>query len=139
MEPPPKEVFFGAYPPDERLCVVETLKQYESRTKQYRKREGAEAEERLFLSYVKPHKPVTSQRIAHWIKDLLQDAGVDINVFKAHSARGASATAAYNKGVSMQEILQTADWSKDSTFRRFYYRPLESAEYALKVLSHKDI
>ena len=91
------------------------------------------------MSYVKPHKPVTSQRIAHWIKDLLQDAGVDTNVFKAHSARGASATAAYNKGVSMQEILQTADWSKDSTFRGFYYHPLESAEYALKVLSHKDI
>ena len=60
---PPKEVFFGAYPPDERLCVVETLKQYESRTKQYRKREGAEAEERLFLSYVKPHKLVISQEL----------------------------------------------------------------------------
>ena len=39
----------------------------------------------LFLSYVKPHKPVTSQRIAHWIKDSLKEAGVDTGTFKAHS------------------------------------------------------
>jgi len=31
----------------------------------------------LFLSYMKPHKPVTSQRIAHWIKDTLKKVGVD--------------------------------------------------------------
>jgi len=25
----------------------------------------------LFLSYIKPHNPVTSQRLAHWIKEML--------------------------------------------------------------------
>ena len=129
--------FFGAYPPEKQLCVVEALRQYEARTKQYRESGDTAKENRLFLSYVKPHKPVTSQRIAHWLKDLLQEAGVDTSIFKTHSARGASTTAAYNKGVSMQEILQTADWSKDSTFRRFYYRPSENANYAMKVLSSK--
>ena len=40
--------------------------------------------------YVKPHSSVTAQRMAHWVKDLLKAAGVDTNVFKAHSVRGAS-------------------------------------------------
>ena len=56
----------------------------------------------LFISYIKPHKPVTLQRIAHWIKDLLGQAGVDTSVFKAHSVQGAAATAALNKGVVWQ-------------------------------------
>ena len=68
---PPREIFFGAYPPDEWLCVVEALKHCEACTNQYRKNEDSTKENRLFLSYIKPHRPVTSQRIAHWIKDLL--------------------------------------------------------------------
>lgn len=79
---PPKEVFFSAYPPDRRLCVVECLKQYEARTKQFRPEGKEQLENRLFLSHVRPHKPVTSQCIAHWIKDLLQEAGIDTKVSK---------------------------------------------------------
>ena len=33
---PPREIFLGAYPPEEWLCVVEALKHYEARTQQYR-------------------------------------------------------------------------------------------------------
>ena len=42
------------------------------------------------------------------------NAGVDTAVFKAHSVRGASSTAASEKGVLMEDILRTADWSTDS-------------------------
>ena len=75
----------------------------------------------LFPSYIKPHRPVTSQRIAHWIKDLLGEAGVhvDTDTFKAHSVRGASTTAAPSKGVSLQDIFCTADWNAESTFQQF--------------------
>ena len=134
---PPKELFFGAFPDNTHLCVVKCLQQYESVTLQHRPKE--QEPNPLFLSYIRPHKPITSQRIAHWIKNLLEEAGVDTNVFKAHSVHGASATAALNKGVSLSDILSTADWSKDSTFRRFYYRPTESNTYAQKVLqaNHK--
>ena len=59
---PPKERFFGAFS-DKRLCVVECLKCYEEMTAKHR---DPEAESQpLFLSYIKPFKPVTSQRIAH--------------------------------------------------------------------------
>jgi len=39
----------------------------------------------LLLPYTRPYGPVTYQRIAHWIKDLLAIVGINTGVFKAHS------------------------------------------------------
>ena len=83
----------------------------------------------LFLSYTRPHKPVTSQRLAHWVKEILPKAGVNTEVFKAYSVRGASTSAALRKGVSLADILSTADWSRESTFCRFYYREATYPSY----------
>ena len=77
---------------------------------------------------------MTLQHIAHWIKDLLGQAGVDTSVFKAHSVRGARATAALNKGVTLADILQAANCSSDTTFRRFYYRPTSSTSFGRGIL-----
>ena len=54
--------------------------------------------------------------------------------------RGASTTAALNKGVSVADISHTADWSSDTTFRRFYYCP-SGNNYSHKLLKRdqKDI
>ena len=133
---PPKELFFGAFPGNECLCVVKCLSAYESATAELRTVDGGVTH--LFISYTRPHKPITSQRIAHWIKDLLSDAGVNTDVFKAHSVRGASTSAAMNKGVSLAEVLNTANWSKESTFRRFYYRSVDSTEYVSGVLGNPN-
>ena len=65
----------------------------------------------------------------------LKDAGIDTSIFSTHSIRGASATAAMEKGVTLSNILHIADWSSDTTFRRFYYRPVKDATYAHRVLS----
>lgn len=119
---PAKELFFGAYPADSQLCVTQCLHQYEQVTYSFHLK-GKKVSNPLFLSYIKPHKPVSTDRIAHWMKDLLKKAGIDVSVFKAHSVRGASTTAARDKGVSIGDILRTADWSSDSTFRPFYCRP----------------
>ena len=118
---PPKQVVFGAFPENDQLCVVKCLRRYEAVTLQHRSRESGRPQP-LFLSHIKPHCLVTSQRLAHWPKEFLGKAGVDTSVFKACSARGTSSTAASEKGVLIQDILRTADWSSDSTFRRFYYR-----------------
>ena len=133
---PAKQLLFGAFPEDAKLCVAHCLRQYERITQEMRP-ENIKDPRPLFLSYVKPHKPVTSQRIAHWIKDFLSEAGVDTTIFKAHSVRGASTSAALTKGVSIQDILHTADWSSDSTFRRFYYRPAKENVFAHKLLTLK--
>lgn len=131
---PPRELLFGGYPEDENLCVVQCLRSYEKATLEFRIQPPS-VENKLFLSYVRPHKPVTSQRIAHWLKMTLDLSGIDTKTFSAHSTRGASTSAALAKGVSMAEILQTADWSGESTFRTFYHRPCRDMSYAQKVLA----
>ena len=55
--------------------------------------------------------------LSRWLKDVISRAGNNKSIFKAHSVRGASASAAYERGVSLQDILYLADWSTDSTFR----------------------
>ena len=46
-------------------------------------------------------------------------AGIDTEIFKAHSVRGAATTAAANALVPLEKILHMADWSNASTFRQF--------------------
>ena len=128
---PPKQLFFGGFPEDERICIVRCLKAYEEITAGYRE----EGQGKLFLSYVKPFRPVTSQRIAKWIKEVLGEAGVDTSIFSAHSTRGAATTAALNQGVSMAEVLKMADWSSDAVFKKHYYRPTKDPTFAHKILS----
>ena len=62
-------------------------------------------------------------------------AGIDISVFKAHSVRGVSTSAAANRGVTTDEILDAADWSTESSFQRFYYKPIHNAVFVKSVLS----
>ena len=101
---------------------MQCLKEYETSTLPFRVVDPARPN-RLLLSYIRPHKPITSDTLGRWVKEVLARAGIDTNIFKAHLVRGASATAAHNKGVSLEDILHLADWSTDSMFRRFYYRP----------------
>jgi len=35
----------------------------------------------LFFSYIKPHRLISSQRLAHWIKDIMEKAGIDMTNF----------------------------------------------------------
>ena len=62
-------------------------------------------------------------------------AGVDTAVFKAHSVHERCLKyCSLREGSFMEDILRTADWSTDSTFQRFYYRPTHDNRYAVAVL-----
>ena len=111
-----KTLFYPQLEADREVCPVTTLKEYLKRTGGIRKHN------KLFLSYVKPNGSVKSCTIARWLKDILQSAG--FGDFRAHSTRGASVSAAYTQGVSVADILAVADWSSDSMFKKFYYRPV---------------
>lgn len=85
------------------------------------KQDGGHPHRRSLVgSYVQPHKPISSQQIANWLKLVLEQAGINTQKFSAHSTRGASATAAAVQGVPLAQILQDADWSSESTFNEFY-------------------
>ena len=125
-----KEFFFPRFPENPRLCPVVSLELYLERTKPLRTNAS-----QLFISFVKPHLPVSSSTVARWLKDVMGAAGIDISNFKAHSVRGASTSAAASRGITTEEILEAADWSTESSFRRFYYKPVRSTSFARSVLS----
>ena len=56
-------------------------------------------------------------------------------IYKEHSTRSAAASAAKLKGVTTSDILKVADWSRETTFTRFYYRPLDNVAVGINLLS----
>ena len=55
---------------------------------------------------------------------MLKLAGVDVNIFKGHSTRTASASKATVSGLSLCEILERASWSSASPWQRFYKKDI---------------
>ena len=126
------EFYFPCYPQDELLCPVTTLREYESRTEPLR---GTYTT--LFIGTSKPHKPVCSSTIARWLKLLLGKAGVDTNIFKAHSVRSAGTSAAAAAGVTTADILKAADWSSEAVSKKFYHKPTRNNHFGRAVLQSK--
>ena len=111
-------VTFFAFDKDARLCVCKTLREYINRTNNIRI--FPNAEKRLIISFVKPHKPVSKDTISRWVKTVLHLAGIDTNVFTAGSVRTAAASKAKALAVPISTIMAKAGWSRESTFARFY-------------------
>ena len=80
----------------------------------------APKENKLLLSYQAPHKPVSKNTLARWLRQVLNRAGVDTAQFSAHSTRAASTSAVLSSGVPVDVVLRAAGWSSESTFTRFY-------------------
>ena len=74
----------------------------------------------LFLSWA-TKKPVTKVSLAWWLKTILSLSGIDTKVFSAHLYRGVSLYSEYNKGVSLNDILNAGDWINAYTFISHYY------------------
>ena len=100
---PPKEAFYRSFSEDLRLCQVENLKVYEEKTASLRKMEN-DKEALLFISYRKPHNPVTSSSIARWLKEFLNQAGVNTTLFKVHTTQAASTSTAKMAGLSTKTL-----------------------------------
>ena len=104
----------------EELDVVQCLRAYLARTAHWRV--DGSRQEQLFLSFVKPHGPVSSATISRWLKDLMSLAGIDTDKFKGHSVRGAATSKVWNAGLTVEQILEKANWSGANTFLKFYGR-----------------
>lgn len=85
------------------------------------------SESKLFLSLNRPHNPVSCQTISNWIVSTIQLAYDDKKKgVKAHSTRAIGPSWALFKGSSMKAIMEAADWSRESTFVKFYLRNLDT-------------
>ena len=83
-----------------------------------------QGEMQLFICHCKPHKKASKHTIARWIKTVMAKAGVDTNVFRPHSTRGAAVSKANTAAVPITEILSSAGWSSARTFATYYNKPL---------------
>ena len=90
---------------------------------------------KLFVAIVKPHKPIASCTIARWLWEMLKLAGIDVSIISGHSVRGASTYAAAGAGITMNDIMQAADWSSELVFRNFYYQSSHDTTFGRAVLS----
>ena len=112
-----------AYTHDECLCVFSTLKEYLQRTETLRVN-GFQ----LLISFQKPHKAVSRDAISMWIRNVMQMSGINLDVYKAHSTRAASVSAAHRAQVPIQEILNKAGWASAQTLAIYYDKRSDSSE-----------
>ncbi|XP_063862140.1 uncharacterized protein LOC135101777 [Scylla paramamosain] len=119
-------VTFHRYPKDPRLCVCSTLLRYIDVTKELRQDE-MHTDARLLISFIKPHKSVSKDTIARWVRTILRMSGIDISKFSAGSVRPAAASKAGVAAVPVACIMAKAGWSRESTFAKYYNKNIVAA------------
>ena len=113
-----KPLVFRAFPQNPKLCPASTLIQYLD-IKLSRSSDTA-----LFLTTVNPYKGGSIDTIARWINNTVQEAGINIGLFSPYSCRSAATSKANASGTSITIILQSASWSRTSTFKKCSLRDL---------------
>ena len=129
---PPLSVEFCAYQQNPKLCVVQAIKSYLQVTQAWRNKNG---QKQLLLSTLAPHQEVKKSTVAGWVKAILGSAGIDTNLFTAHSTRAASTSKAKVKGLSLEDILKGGNWSNKSTWLKHYHKFVlnESAHFQKSI------
>lgn len=131
---PPKKVFYSKFADNSELCPVMVLRMYIGKTTEQAASVGTGSPKPVLMTSRKPFRKTKPGTIGHWIKDILQMAGVNTEVFSTHSTRSASTSWAASKGVLINDILKAANWSTRTTFEQYYFRPTTSATYARTIL-----
>jgi hypothetical protein len=79
-------------------------------------------------------RSTTIQTISHWIKYIRKESDVDTSIFQTRSCRMVSTSKASQNGLSIENIMEMADWSNSRTFNKFYFRTEVKNDFADKVL-----
>ena len=119
------------------LNVKDYVMAYLERTKEFRSSSVPNSSQ-LFLSW-KHKTPVTKQTLARWLTIMLDLAGINTEVYKAHSYRGAGLSAAYEKGASLQSIMSQGNWTSTSTFKNFYCAPTEESDIGRLIINSLEV
>ena len=63
--------------------------------------------------------------ICEWLKFVMKMAGIDVSIFTLHSIQSAVTSAVLHTQVSMNKILKTEVWTRNSTFLKYYNKLVE--------------
>ena len=58
----------------------------------------------------------------------LSRLGINVSVYGVQSTRATSASGAYANNTSFYTVMKAAGWARESTFRKFYNKPLSCNE-----------
>jgi hypothetical protein len=112
------KIFILSYSEDKLLDPKRAIYYYLKKTETLRNSDG-NVENSLFLAVNEPHI-VKTQTISSWIVNTIKCAYNEKGKFRAHSTRALGPSWALFNGASVKSIMDTADWSKESTFTRCY-------------------
>jgi hypothetical protein len=126
------KIVLNSYVHDSSICVYSFMCEYIRRSSHLRADVTT-----LFLTFVKPHRPASKDTLSRWVKQVLSEAGVDTTTYGPHSVRAASTSAAKRGGASIQDIMDTAGWSRSGTFAKYYDKSVASQpSFDVAVLNH---
>ena len=134
-----KPFIYHAYPYNSQLCPVNLIKHYIH----VRGSLVPTTEKAFFITHGKPYHPAAKDTLARWVKDVLFMSGIDTTIFQAHSCRSASTSAAKAAGVPIQKVLNAGQWSKESTFYKYYEKQIiwtditDNQEFSHSMLNPK--
>ena len=118
------KIFVPCFKNNKLLDPKRAITWYLKKTEPFRVKDGKD-ETSLFISFIKPHNRVSKQTISSWLVKVIQTAYDDkTKKVKAHSTRSVGLSWALLNGASIDSIMQAADWSRESTFMKFYLRTL---------------
>lgn len=115
-----RPMVYKAFDTNKRLCPVDTLSEYLTK-----RCEMIHTSEQLFFTHATPHRPASRDTISRWVKEVMSSANINTNIFKAHSCRAAAASAAKHRNISIQTIMDAADWKNAKTFAKHYDLTIE--------------
>jgi hypothetical protein len=116
-KPTPLEV--KAFPKHRGIDPVHYIETYISRT------EGVRGDiPQLFLTTKGETRPISKDTARNWVRDILKRCDINVSQFGPGSTRGASSSKASSMGASLEEILKAGEWSNESTWQRYYNKPI---------------
>ena len=81
----------------------------------------------FLLTFEKPHHLASKGSLARWVKKVMGNSGIDTEIFKPHSTRVASNSAAYKLVMPLQEVLKRGQRSNTGTVFTYYFREIEDS------------
>ena len=114
--------------PDQSFCVTHCLESYITRTECLR--QGSQ----LLVSFQTPHKGISRDTLGRWTRDVMNQSGFNLDIFKPHSTRASSISKATMRSVSLATIAATVGWRNASAVAKYYNKPIEEEGLAAAVL-----
>ena len=79
---------------------------------------------KFFVTHGKPHHPASKDTLARWVKSMMREAGIIVDIFTPHSIRSASSSKAFQNGMSVKGVLKRGNWTNSKTFKKLYFREI---------------